>query len=65
MKDYVIFILILLVPLFRPRVFRVVFLYILIYRGYYAIPHDHFKMNILEKKNYIRNGKEFNQNQHF
>ena len=65
MKDYVIFILILLVPLFRPRVFRVVFLYILIYRGYYAIPYDHFKTNMLEKKNYIRNGKEFNQNQHF
>ena len=50
-KIYAIFILIHLVPLFRPSEFKIVFFfYISIYRGYYALPCHDFKANIQEEK---------------
>ena len=49
------FIFILLLPLFRPSIFRVVlFFYIPIYRGYYAFRCHNFKANIQEKKQFSR-----------
>ena len=64
-KIYVIFILILLVPLFRPSVFIVFFFYISIYRGYYALPCHDFKANRQEEKTIFKMATEHNQKQHF
>ena len=55
---YAIFILILLVPLFRPSVFTVVFFfYIPIYWGYYALPWHDFKADIQEEKSIFKMAK--------
>ena len=61
MEIYVIFIFILLVPLLIllvPSVFRVVFFfYISIYRRYYALPCHDFKANIQEEQTVFKLAK--------
>ena len=60
-KIYMIFILILLVPLFRHSLFRVVvFFCIPIYHGYYALPYHDFKANIQEEKAIFKIAKKSN-----
>ena len=65
MEDLCVSILILLVPCFRPSVFRVVhFFYISIYWGYYTLTSHDFKANIQEEKK-LQDDKAYNQKQHF
>ena len=63
---YAIFILTLLVPLFRPSVFTVVFFfYIPIYWGYYALPWHDFKADIQEEKSIFKMAKSITRCNNF
>ena len=64
-KVYVFFIFNCLVPLFIPSLLRVVlFFYISIYQGYYALSRNDLKKHTNGKINF-QDGKKYNQKQHF